>query len=168
MISQATHFRCSKFAIEELQIPTKNHKLGKNFNRLVNNCWNRNKLTNNLRKRCNIYEIEFVEINPAYSSFMGNILHGEEHPDMVASSIEISRRGYHKWQKGWFYPKLVKKEDLSNRWKEAKDWTYKNWRELYSATKTLKLNYRSSLNNFKFRVLRLNNIKSKVFLYSFS
>jgi len=88
---------------------------------------------------------------------------------MVASSIEISRRGFHKWQKNWFYPKLIEVNDLSNRWKEEKDLIYKNWIELFNViTKTLKLSYRSSLNNFKFRVFRLNNIKSKINLYCFN
>lgn len=167
LISQSLHFRCSKFVIEELQIKAKNHKKGRKFNRLINNYWNKNDLTNNLKKRCNIYRIEFVVINPAYSSFVGNILHGKEFPDMVASSIEISRRGFHKWQKNWFYPKLIKRENLSNSWKEAKDWSYENWKELFFVIKTLKLNYRSSLKSFRFKVFSLNNIRSKVYLYSF-
>jgi IS605 OrfB family transposase len=168
LISQALHFKCSKFSIEKLQIETKNHKKGKEFNRLINNYWNRNDLITNLRKRCNIYEIEFVEINPAYSSFIGNVLYGQKHPDMIASSIEISRRGFHKWQKNWFYPRLVTNKNLLNLWKEAKDFSYNNWKELFSVIKILKLNYRSSLEDFTFRVFSLNNIKSKVFLYSFS
>lgn len=169
LISQALHFNCYKIVVEELQILTKNHKKGKSFNRLVNNCWNRNKLINNLNKRCNISGIEFVEVNPVYSSFIGNVLYGKQYPDMVASSIEISRRGFHKWQKNWFYPKLIEVNDLSNLWKEEKDLIYKNWIELFNViTKTLKLNYRSSLNDFKFRVFRLNNIKSKINLYCFN
>lgn len=169
LISQALHFNCYKIVVEELQILTKNHKKGKSFNRLVNNCWNRNKLINNLNKRCNIFGIEFVEVNPVYSSFIGNVLYGKQYPDMVASSIEISRRGFHKWQKNWFYPKLIEVNDLSNLWKEEKDLIYKNWIELFNViTKTLKLNYRSSLNDFKFRVFRLNNIKSKINLYCFN
>lgn len=169
LISQALHFNCYKIVVEELQILTKNHKKGKSFNRLVNNCWNRNKLINNLNKRCNIFGIEFVEVNPVYSSFIGNVLYGKQYPDMVASSIEISRRGFHKWQKNWFYPKLIEVNDLSNLWKEEKDLIYKNWTELFNViTKTLKLNYRSSLNDFKFRVFRLNNIKSKINLYCFN
>ena len=169
LISKTLHFNCSKIIVEELQILIKNHKKGKSFNRLVNNCWNRNKLINNLNKRCNISGIEFVEVNPAYSSFIGNVLYGQNYPDMVASSIEISRRGFHKWQKNWFYPKLIEVNDLSNRWKEEKDLIYKNWIELFNViTKTLKLNYRSSLNDFKFRVFRLNNIKSKINLYCFN
>lgn len=169
LISKTLHFNCSKIIVEELQILIKNHKKGKSFNRLVNNCWNRNKLIHNLNKRCNISGIEFVEVNPVYSSFIGNVLYGKQYPDMVASSIEISRRGFHKWQKNWFYPKLIEVNDLSNLWKEEKDLIYKNWIELFNViTKTLKLNYRSSLNDFKFRVFRLNNIKSKINLYCFN
>ena len=44
-----------------------------------------------------IYVYELVEVNPVYSSFIGNLLYGSENtPDMIASSIEISRRGFKK------------------------------------------------------------------------
>lgn len=165
LINKAKHFKCSNFIVEDLNINTKNHKKGKNFNRLVNNCWNRNKLYNNLKKRCNIYNICFVKINPAYSSYIGNILYGNNYPDPISASIEIARRGYKKFEKNWFYPNLPNNEDLSNQWKEAKDWSYGNWKELISHIKTSKLNYRSSLNSFKFKVFRLNNIKSMINLY---
>ena len=36
-----------------------------------------------------IYVYELVEVNPVYSSFIGNLLYGSENtPDMIASSIE--------------------------------------------------------------------------------
>lgn len=172
LVEKALHYECSKFSVEELEIQTKDHKKGNKFNRLINNCWNRNKLISNLRKRCNLHKIEFIEVNPAYSSFIGNILHGEKFPDMIASSIEISRRGYHKFKSGWFYPNLISFKDLSNLWKKeinSSALIYKNWKELFQISKTLKLKYRSSLEDFKesFKVFSLNNIKSKVFLYSF-
>lgn len=172
LIKKCLFYKCHKFSIEELKIETKDHKMGRNFNRLVNNCWNRNKLSNNLRKRCNIFGIEFVEINPAYSSFIGNILHGDNFPDMIASSIEISRRGYRKFTSGWFYPKIIDFKDLSNLWKKeinSEFLIYKNWKELFQIIKTLKLKYRSSLEDFKqsFKVYSLNNMKSKILLYSF-
>ena len=48
-----------------------------------------------MRKRCNIYGIKFVDIPPQYSSIIGNIVYRELGlPDMVLSSIEISRRCY--------------------------------------------------------------------------
>jgi len=52
----------------------------------------------NLKKRCSIYNIEFIKINPAYSSFVGNMVNNN-YPDPVSASIEIGRRGYKKFEK---------------------------------------------------------------------
>jgi hypothetical protein len=55
----------------------------------------------------NIHKYELVEVNPVYSSIVGNFAYGNENtPDMVAASIEIARRAYKKFEKGWFYPKF--------------------------------------------------------------
>lgn len=95
LVDIAKHYHCECFCIEDLSIKSKDNKQGKSFNRLVNNNWNRNKLVNNLKKRCNIYGIQFVEISPQYSSIIGNLVYRNlELPDMVLSSIEISRRCY--------------------------------------------------------------------------
>jgi hypothetical protein len=41
---------------------------------------------------CNIYGVELIEVNAAYSSIIGNFKHGSEScPDMIAASIEIAR-----------------------------------------------------------------------------
>jgi IS605 OrfB family transposase len=165
LITLCKHYKCKKFVVEDLSIKSKDHNKGKNFNRLINNCWNRNKFLQNLEKHCNLQDIELIKVNPIYSSFIGNLIHGEKYPDQVASSIEISRRGYKKWQKNWFYPNLITKEILSNRWKEAIEWKFKDWKELFSIIKTLKLNYRSSLSDFKLKVFSLHNIKSMVDLH---
>ena len=167
LVEKAKHFRCSKFGLEDLNIQSKDQKKGKNFNRLVNNCWNRNKMFNNIKKRCNLANIEFVGILPYYSSVVGNLVYGEKYPDQIASSIEIGRRAANKYGKDWFYPNLINKENLTNRWKEALDWSYLEWKELFFILKTSKINYRSSLKTFDFKVLRLNNTKSKIDLYSF-
>lgn len=95
LVDIAKHYHCECFGVEDLSIKSKDNKQGKNFNRLVNNNWCRNKLVNNLKKRCNIYGIKFVEISPQYSSIIGNLVYRDlELPDMVLSSIEISRRCY--------------------------------------------------------------------------
>ena len=47
------HYRCEIFAIEDLNIPRTDNKIGKRYNRLVNNQWNRNLLINQIRKRIN-------------------------------------------------------------------------------------------------------------------
>lgn len=95
LVDIAKHYRCECFGIEDLTIESKDNKQGKSFNKLINNNWCRNKLVNNLRKRCNIYGIKFVEISPQYSSVIGNLVYRNlKLPDMVLSSIEISRRCY--------------------------------------------------------------------------
>jgi hypothetical protein len=83
------------FGIEQLEIESKDSGNGKRFNRLVNNQWNRTKLYENLKKRCNLIGIKFIEVIPNYSSFVGNIIYRKEkYPDMILSSIEIGRRTY--------------------------------------------------------------------------
>ena len=57
---------------------------------------------------------------------------------MVAASIEIARRGYKKFEKGWFYPQFeIEKiqKQLSNLKKKEIICTSKSWKELYSETK---------------------------------
>lgn len=167
LINITKQFKCSQFIVEDLNTKGKNHNKGSAYNRLVNNCWNRNNIVSNLKKRCIINNIKFIEINPAYTSYIGNILYGSKYPDMIASAIEVGRRGYYKYEKEQFYPVLISKDNLSNLWKEAIDWNYLTWVELCSQIKTLKLKYRSSLEKFKFKVFSLHNINSRVNLYSF-
>lgn len=95
IVNIAKYYRCEVFGIEELNIKSRDTFKGKRYNKLVNNIWNRNKLANNIKKRCNIYSIRIMETKPNYSSFVGNFLfRGLNLPDMVLSSIEISRRCY--------------------------------------------------------------------------
>ena len=70
-------------------------ELGKHYNKLVNNSWNRNQFINNLTKRCNIFNIKLLKVKPEYSSFIGNFLYRSLNlPDMILASIELGRRGY--------------------------------------------------------------------------
>ena len=95
LINKALYYRCQIFSIEDLSIKSSNKEKGKHFNKLVNNCWCRNLLVNNLTKRCNIFKIKLLKVKPEYSSFIGNFLFRSLNlPDMILSSIEISRRGY--------------------------------------------------------------------------
>ena len=101
LIDKMIHYKCSIFAIEDLNIKSSNKHNGRNFNKLVNNQWCRNKLVNNLEKWCSIYNIKLLKVKPEYSSFIGNIVYRNlKYPDMILSSIEISRRAYefnHQW-----------------------------------------------------------------------
>lgn len=80
-------------------------KKQKDFNRLCCNKWRRAQVASHLKTLCSTYGIELVEVNCAYSSLVGNLNYGDlTTPDMVAASIEIARRSYKKFFKGWFYP----------------------------------------------------------------
>ena len=95
LVEKAKHYRCETFAIEDLVMHAGDRKKGTSYNRLVNNMWCRCALVNNLKKRCNIARIVFLEVLPQYSSFVGNLLYRSlNQPDMVNASIEISRRAY--------------------------------------------------------------------------
>ena len=95
LVNTAKYYRCEVFGLEELNIKSKDTTLGKNFNKLVNNVWNRTKLVNNIKKRCNVYNIKVMFAKPNYSSFVGNFLFRDLNlPDMTLASIEIGRRCY--------------------------------------------------------------------------
>ena len=95
LINKAIYYKCSIFSMEDLSIKSSDKENGKRFNKLVNNLWCRNLLVNNISKRCNIFKIKLLKVKPEYSSFIGNFLFRNLNlPDMVLSSIEISRRAY--------------------------------------------------------------------------
>ena len=95
LIDICLYYKCESFCIEDLNIKSKDAERGKRYNRLVNNNWCRNKLELNLQKRCNIFDIKFIKVQPDFSSFVGNFLFRSLNlPDMVLASIEIGRRGY--------------------------------------------------------------------------
>lgn len=95
LVQIATHYRCELFITEDLSIKSNDKGIGKRFNKLVNNQWNRSKLISNIKKRCNIQGIRFLSVQANYSSFIGNFLYRDlELPDMVLASIELGRRGY--------------------------------------------------------------------------
>jgi len=89
----AKHYKVEIVGLEQIIIKTKDHKKGHYFNRLVNNTWNRNYFSNNLKKRLNILGIKNQEIVAAYSSTVGCLNHPDE-TDSVAAALEIGRRTY--------------------------------------------------------------------------
>ena len=140
-------WKCSKLCIEDLNIKSSDKKQGKTFNRLCNNVWNRNLVVNKLKMLSVIYGYELVEVNPAYSSFIGNLLYGSENcPDMIASSIEIARRGFKKFSKGWFYP-IFSIKHLNEQWKQTLS-GIEDWKSAFNEIKKSKLKYRFQLNDY--------------------
>ena len=174
LVNIAKHYRCECFGVEDLSIKSKDSKQGKSFNKLVNNNWCRNRLINNLRKRCNIYGIKFVEISPQYSSIIGNLAYRSfELPDMVLSSIEISRRCYEfnlqylkkvkDKTKNVIFPKLTNSliDKVKHSLEEVKCFVdFVSWKQITSELKKSKLRYRFPLDErvFKTKTLRFVNV----------
>lgn len=161
------YWKCKKLSIEDLNIKSCDKGQGKNFNRLCNNVWNRVLVSNKLTMLSNIYGYELVKVNPAYSSFIGNLVYGNsDTPDMVAASIEIARRGYKKYEKNWFYP-VFNVECLDEQWKQTLTGV-KDWKNAFLKIKNSKVKYRVLLNDvIQNAVLSKFNRKSKVISYSF-
>ena len=161
------YWKCKKLSIEELNIKSSDKGQGKNFNRLCNNVWDRSLISNKLLMLSNIYSYELVEVNPVYSSFIGNLVYGDETtPDMVAASIEIARRGYKKYEKNWFYP-VFNIDCLDERWKQTLTGV-KDWKTAFLKIKNSKVKYRVLLNDIvQNAVFSKFNRKSKVTIYSF-
>lgn len=158
---------------EDLNISSKDNQKGRNYNRLVNNFWQRNKFINNLHKLCNINCIKYESILANYSSFIGCINYQND-IDSVAASLEINRRSnlFIKMYRtkeiktgNVMFPKLNKKLIL-NRWKEdgLTDKDLSDWKTLYSwFKKNTKLSYRVLFNNSNIiKSFRLKSYKSKV------
>ena len=163
IIEKCKHFKVGKFGIEDLSFKVGDSGKGKGFNRLTKNKWKREALVSALKKQCLLTGIDFIEVNPVYSSIIGNLMNNTSDP--IASSLEVARRAMFKYIKGKFYPELIKKEDLFNHWKESASWVYKNWKELFDIIKTAGVKYRRSLDSFEFKVFRLMSPKSNVNLY---
>ena len=161
------YWKCKKLSIEELNIKSSDKGQGKTFNRLCNNVWDRSLVSNKLLMLSNIYSYELVEVNPVYSSFIGNLVYGDETtPDMVAASIEIARRGYKKYEKNWFYP-VFNVDCLDERWKQTLAGV-KDWKDAFLQIKNSKVKYRVLLNDIvQNAVFSKFNRKSKVTIYSF-
>lgn len=152
------HYHCEIFSIEDLNISSSDKKLGRKFNKLVNNNWNRNLLVNQLRKHINSSSTTLVEVQPQYNSYIGNLVFRQEHlPDECLASIEIGRRGYEfatqyifnrrLRQKTVIYPKLelVKNQLIQSLEELNVDVpNFDSWKDILFAVKESKVKYRFS------------------------
>ena len=161
------YWKCKKLSIEDLNIKSSDKGQGKTFNRLCNNIWDRALIVNKLTMLSNIYGYELVKVNPAYSSFIGNLIYGNsDTPDMIAASIEIARRSYKKYEKKWFYP-VFNIERLDEQWKQTLAGV-KDWKNAFLKIKNSKVKYRVLLNDvIQNAVFSKFNRKSKVISYLF-
>ena len=157
-------WKVSKLAIEDLKFKKSNKFWSKNLNRLCRNKFRYSFVKSHLTILCNVYGVELIEVNAAYSSIIGNFKHGSSQcPDMVAASIEIARRAYKKFEKGWFQPDFVSKsrlqQVLGNQWKKELELGYSCWKKLAGIIKKSKLKYR-------FQLQPLNAVFSKTYINS--
>ena len=157
-------YHVSKLSCEDLKFNNKNKFWNKDLNRLCRNQFRFNIVKSHLQTLCNTYGVEFIEVNAAYSSIIGNFKHGSKTcPDMIAASIEIARRAYKKFEKGWFQPKIVNNQRiqqvLGNQWKKELRLDYMSWKGLAGIIKKSKLKYRFQLNP-------LNAVFSKTYINS--
>lgn len=161
-------WKCKTVAIEDLSINPKDLKKGKRLNKLCNNKWERGLFVNKLKMLAYLHKFDLAEINPAYSSIVGNIAYGDANtPDMVAASIEIARRAYKKFEKGWFYPRFnIQFRD--EQWKQTLG-AVENWKELFRKIKESKLKYRFQLLDYiQNAVFSKNYIQKRYSIYTFA
>ena len=93
------------FAFEAIWVPKINNRQNATADctfliALCKNKFRYSFVKNHLTTLCNVYGVELIEVNAAYSSIIGNFRHGSDTcPDMIAASIEIARRSYKKFEK---------------------------------------------------------------------
>ncbi|MCK9445972.1 hypothetical protein M0Q50_03670 [bacterium] len=157
-------WNCKFIFIEDLTVKSKEHNKGKKFNRMVNNQWIRKDFINNLEKRISNLGGKVFKVNPAYSSFIGNMIYN--YSDPINASLEIGRRGYEviiiKNKK--FYPNINLVKD---QWKEYLTDEFNNWKDFFVKIKNLGLRYRVSLEK-NFNVLSLLSKKSRINYYYYT
>jgi len=161
------HHKVCHFIVEDLKNISGGHHGNKSSNRQINNIWCRTLITQLSDKWCAFYGIKKTEINPVYSSFIGNILHDTYDP--IAASIEICRRGMIKYTKGGhFLPSFHKGviTDVANRTKMDYNelQSVDSWKELCKSLQLAKKSVRRADKNiYPFQQLAQNRTeKSKV------
>jgi IS605 OrfB family transposase len=99
LFNVANHYKCSSFVMEDLNFNESKETLkkGKEANRQTKNVWYRGLFTQMIMKLTSKYGIKLIEVEPSYSSFIGNIMY--KNFDPINSAIEIGRRGLYKFIK---------------------------------------------------------------------
>lgn len=107
------NFKVSKLSVEDLKFKKNNKFWSKKLNKLCKNQFRYSMVKSHLQTLCSTYGVELIEVNAAYSSIIGNFVHGSDNcPDMVAASIEIARRSYRKFEKGWYQPSFITEQRI--------------------------------------------------------
>ena len=165
LFDKLRHYKVYNFVMEELNFTDIDGK--RITNRKINNVWNKELIIKKIKKEICLSNMNLIEVNPVYTSFIGNIQHEEFDP--IAASIEIGRRGSLKYRKGSFYPKILIKdidtlESIIGKsiLNDAQDLNDLNWKLLYNSSN--KFRWRRSLSNFNYEKIRIGNKLSKTYL----
>lgn len=172
----AKHYKASHIVLEDLNFkPKVVNTDSKEFNRKCKNIWNLNYQQNLINKHIDENGLIKIEVNPCYTSFIGNIKY--KYFDAVNASIEIGRRGMYKYNKGFKMIPIVTEDNLNTMEllfknngldvSELDDCL--NWNNYYFKFKQTKCKYRFGLKDVKtFKTFSMNNnIKSKVLIHTF-
>lgn len=153
------YYHCELFAVEDLSMKSSSLNKGKKLNRLINSQWGRKLLFQQIRKHVLSSSTTLVEVQPQYSSIIGNLVNRHlELPGPVLASIEIGRRGHEfscqyifkrrQQEKTVVLPKLetVKKSIIQSLEELGIDVPeFNDWKELWSVVKKSKVKYRFPL-----------------------
>lgn len=177
----ANHFGCEIFILEDLNTKQGDKEKGTKFNKLCNNQWCRNLLISQIKKMNCLYKIRTLEVQPQYSSFIGNLVYRvHQLPDYVLASIEIGRRGYEFYHQYILKDKKMEKNIIFGNYEKDKNLynlsleeigirePFNSFMEMYSFIKNSKTRYRVSLDEINSsRVFRKLFIKSYTEFYNF-
>ena len=160
LFKKIEHYRCSYFVIEDLELKQKNFG-NKVSNRKVKNEWCLEYLKNLITRRCNETKTILRKVNPAFSSFIGNLQYKIYDP--ISSSMEICRRSLYQFD-GGFYPEFNLNNFMNaEKYCEIDLGSINSWKALYYHYKSRKWSWRVKTKSF---VGNLYNYKSKICLYS--
>jgi len=163
----AKHYKCYKFCMENLSFRDEASFFSKEFNRKIRNIWNLGLIKRMINKYIALEGMELVEVEPYYTSFIGNVMY--EYCDPVNASIEIARRGLTKYIKGMFYP-IITEEVLNTAIAylgidvSLRD-SLCNWVKLYQASEESR--WRRGIDSNLLSVTSRNNTRKKVIIYSY-
>jgi IS605 OrfB family transposase len=94
-----THYKVGTFCVENLTFKRDvTEENNREFNRLTKNVWNLGLQTRLARKHCIERGIIYREVNPTYTSVIGNLRY--DYPDPICAAVEIGRKGSVMYDKG--------------------------------------------------------------------
>ena len=161
------HYRVHYLVVEDLNFKSKD--LGSTeVNRICKNSWNTTLIEYQILKRSNELGIELIYVNPAYSSFVGNLKHNAFDP--IASAIEIVERGIiAKSTLNYDIKKLILTEYKTNRTLNGRYMqsfvNFDNWIALFNKYKATKSDRRVRQRDLQGYVKRKIILEKNLILY---